>query len=80
MDFDEELDVCGEICPVPAVKAKKSLAKLKNGKILKVITDYKPATESVPRYVEKSPHKYLGIEEDEDEDNVWHLFFEVVKN
>jgi tRNA 2-thiouridine synthesizing protein A len=78
MNFDVELDVCGSICPIPAMKTLKELNKMKPGAVLKVLVDYKPATESVPRYIEKSKHQFLGIEEDEDHDG-WGLFFKAVK-
>ena len=78
MNYDEELDVCGSICPVPAMKTVKQLGKMKPGAVLKLLTDYKPATEAVVRYVEKTKHEYLGIEEDEDIDG-WALYFKVVK-
>jgi tRNA 2-thiouridine synthesizing protein A len=78
MNFDEELDCCGSICPIPAMKTMKELNKMKPGAVLRVLVDYKPATESVPRYIQKSKHEFLGIEDDEDHDG-WALFFKAVK-
>jgi tRNA 2-thiouridine synthesizing protein A len=78
MDYDEELDVCGAVCPVPAMKTVKQLGKMKPGQVLKVLVDYKPATEATPRYVAKTKHKFLEMEDDEDVDG-WALYFEVVK-
>ena len=78
MNYDEEIDVQGLVCPVPALKAKKKLKRMKPGAVLKVITDYKPASESVPRDLAKTKHKHLGTEFDEDEE-IWELFFECVK-
>lgn len=51
---------------------------MKPGQILKVLSDYKAATESTPRYVAKTKHKFLGVEDDEDVDG-WAMYFEVVK-
>jgi len=78
MNYDDELDTSGLVCPVPALKTKKKLGKMKPGQILKVITDYKPASESVPRDLAKTKHKLLGVEEDEDEE-IWEIYFECVK-
>ena len=78
MNYDIELDVCGQICPVPALKTKKELRKMRPGAILKVITDYKPASESVPRDLAKTKHKHLGTEFNEDEET-WYIYFETVK-
>ncbi|MHA1718866.1 MAG: sulfurtransferase TusA family protein [Promethearchaeota archaeon] len=78
MNYDEELDVQGLVCPVPALKTKKKINKMKPGQILKVITDYKPASESVPRDLAKTKHKLLAVEEDEDEE-IWEIYFKCVK-
>jgi tRNA 2-thiouridine synthesizing protein A len=78
MNFDEELDVCGQVCPVPALKTKKQLMKMAPGKVLKVISDYKPASESVPRDLAKTKNKHLGTEFDEDEEK-WYMYFVAVK-
>lgn len=42
-----KLDVRGEMCPYPAMKAKEALAKLKTG-ALTVLTDHAPALSTVP--------------------------------
>lgn len=78
MDYDEELDACGLVCPMPALKAKKALMKMHPGQVLQVLLDYEPAVESVPRDLAKTKHKFLGTEEDEDDD-LWKLYFECVK-
>ncbi|MFX1280720.1 MAG: sulfurtransferase TusA family protein [Promethearchaeota archaeon] len=78
MKYDMELNVCGSVCPVPALKTKKQLIKMRPGTVLKVITDYKPASESVPRDLAKTKHKHLGTEFIED-DEQWYIYFEAVK-
>ncbi|MFX1275285.1 MAG: sulfurtransferase TusA family protein [Promethearchaeota archaeon] len=78
MKYDMELDVCGLVCPVPALKTKKQLRTMRPGTVLKVITDYKPASESVPRDLAKTKHKHLGTEFIED-DEQWYIYFEAVK-
>jgi len=79
MNFDMELNVCGLVCPIPALKTKKQLIKMRPGSVLKVITDYKPASESVPRdLLKQTKHKHLGTDFIEDEEQ-WHIYFEAVK-
>jgi tRNA 2-thiouridine synthesizing protein A len=78
MKCDMELNACGLVCPVPALKTKKQLMKMRPGTVLKVITDYKPASESVPRDLAKTKHKHLGTEYLED-DEQWYMYFEAVK-
>ncbi|QFG03947.1 sulfurtransferase TusA family protein [Tepidiforma bonchosmolovskayae] len=43
-----ELDVRGEMCPYPAMKAREALAKLPAGECLEVLTDHAPALSTVP--------------------------------
>jgi tRNA 2-thiouridine synthesizing protein A len=41
MDFQRELDARGLNCPLPILKAKKALAEMQSGEILKIVaTDY----------------------------------------
>lgn len=36
-DFDDELDASGLNCPLPILRAKKSLASMDAGKVLKIV-------------------------------------------
>jgi tRNA 2-thiouridine synthesizing protein A len=36
-DFDQELDASGLNCPLPILRAKKALAQLDTGKVLRII-------------------------------------------
>ncbi len=36
-DFDQELDASGLNCPLPILRAKKSLASLESGQVLRVV-------------------------------------------
>jgi tRNA 2-thiouridine synthesizing protein A len=46
--MEMELDVRGEMCPYPAMKAKDALKKLPAGATLDVLTDHAPALSTVP--------------------------------
>ena len=37
MDFQKELDTRGLNCPLPILKAKKALAEMQSGEVLKVV-------------------------------------------
>jgi len=37
MDFDRELDARGLNCPLPILKAKKALAEMNTGQVLRII-------------------------------------------
>lgn len=43
-----QLDVRGEICPYPMMKAVEAMKRLPKGEILEVITDHAPALETIP--------------------------------
>ena len=43
-----EIDVRGEMCPYPAMKAKEALQKLGDGESLDLLTDHAPALSTVP--------------------------------
>ena len=44
----KQLDVRGEICPYPMMKASEALKKLPTGDSLEVITDHAPALSTIP--------------------------------
>ncbi len=43
-----KLDVRGEICPYPMLKAVEAMKRLPDGEVLEVITDHPPALETIP--------------------------------
>ncbi len=47
--IEKTLDVKGEVCPFPWVKAKKSLNKLQVGQVLRIVGDHGPALKNIPR-------------------------------
>jgi len=44
----KQLDVRGEICPYPMMKASEALKKLSTGESLQVRTDHAPALSTIP--------------------------------
>ena len=44
------LDVRGEICPYPMLKAMEALSKLGPEEALEVLTDHPPALQTIPAY------------------------------
>lgn len=44
----KQLDVRGEICPYPMMKASDALKKLPRGESLQVLTDHAPALSTIP--------------------------------
>ncbi len=60
--IDKVLDIKGEICPYTFVKSKLALEEMEEGEVLKVIVDYPPATENVPRSLEKEGNEIISVE------------------
>jgi tRNA 2-thiouridine synthesizing protein A len=46
--MSKQLDVRGEICPYPMMKAAEALKKLSSGESLQVLTDHAPALSTIP--------------------------------
>ena len=44
----KQLDVRGEICPYPMMKASEALKKLPSDETLQVLTDHAPALSTIP--------------------------------
>jgi TusA-related sulfurtransferase len=60
--INKTIDLKGEVCPFPWVKAKKTLAKMEIGQILKVIVDHAPASKNIPRYFEEEDQRILSVD------------------
>lgn len=54
-----ELDVKGKVCPMPLLETKRKLDELKAGDVLEVLTDYEPATRTIPMLAKKQGY---GVE------------------
>lgn len=59
---ENELDIRGEVCPLTFVKSKLALEMIDIGDTLRIIVDYEPAIDNVPRSFESEGHQVLGIE------------------
>ena len=56
MDYDNDLDAIGLLCPLPVLKARKRLAGLETGQVLRLRTDDPAAAIDVPHYCAESGH------------------------
>jgi TusA-related sulfurtransferase len=59
---DRELDLKGEICPYTFVKSKLALEEIAVGEVLRVVVDYPPAVENVPRSMENEGNEVLSVQ------------------
>lgn len=64
MKPDDVLDLCGEKCPDTFVYSKIKLEEMaySGGGVLKIIVDYPPAAENIPRSLRTEKIKYEVIE------------------
>lgn len=53
------LDTSGTECPIPVLKARSLVSKLKNGRIIKVITTDPLAEADFRHYCEQSGYRFL---------------------
>ncbi|WP_366924447.1 sulfurtransferase TusA family protein [Metallumcola ferriviriculae] len=71
MQFDREIDLKGEECPMPFVRSKLELEEMELGQVLRVIVDYSPAVDNVPKSLEIQGEKVLSVNKINDTD--WEI-------
>lgn len=60
MTHDAELDATGLLCPLPVLKARKRLAPLQSGQVLRMIADDPAAIIDVPHFCAEAGHTLLS--------------------
>lgn len=60
MKWDQEIDATGLLCPLPVLKARKRLAGMESGQVLRLLADDPAAIVDVPHYCTESGHEFLG--------------------
>lgn len=71
IQIDKELNIKGEVCPYTFVRSKLALEEMESGKVLRVIVDYQPATENVPKSMANEGNEVLRVEKVNDTD--WEI-------
>ena len=61
MTPDLEVDATGLICPLPVLKARKVLAGMASGQVLRLLADDAMAALDVPHFCAESGHDHLGM-------------------
>ncbi|SNZ16328.1 sulfurtransferase TusA family protein [Hydrogenobacter hydrogenophilus] len=61
MKYDKELDIRGDVCPFTFVKSKLVLEQMQVGQILRVIVDYEPSAENVPKSMREEGQEVLAV-------------------
>ncbi|HLS59421.1 MAG TPA: sulfurtransferase TusA family protein [Paracoccaceae bacterium] len=63
MTWDAELDARGLLCPLPVLKARKRLAALGPGQVLRMLADDPAALIDVPHFCAEQGHDLVGQRE-----------------
>lgn len=65
MTWDEEIDATGLLCPLPVLKARKRLAGMAHGAVLRLIATDPAAVVDVPHFCAESGHELLSATEED---------------
>jgi tRNA 2-thiouridine synthesizing protein A len=68
---DRELDIRGEVCPFTFVKSKLVLEQMELGQVLRVVLDYPPSVENVPKSMREEGQEILAI--NKLDNNTWEI-------
>ncbi|MFK7795578.1 MAG: sulfurtransferase TusA family protein [Gammaproteobacteria bacterium] len=63
-DFDQELDACGLNCPLPILRAKKSLSSLESGQVLRIIATDPGAVKDFEAFAKQTGNELLESNEE----------------
>jgi Predicted redox protein, regulator of disulfide bond formation len=74
---DRELDIRGEVCPFTFVKSKLVLEEMERGQVLRVILDYPPSVENVPKSMREEGQEVLAI--NKLDNNTWEILIRKAK-
>jgi TusA-related sulfurtransferase len=69
--FDIELDTCGLNCPLPILKAKKSLAGMTSGQVIKVMSTDPGALRDFEAFAKQTGNELLAQETVGDRFHIW---------
>lgn len=65
--YDSELDVRGLNCPLPILKAKKALADLKAGQVMRILTTDPGSVKDFEAFANQSDNELLESSQMDDE-------------
>ena len=69
--FDIELDTCGLNCPLPILKAKKSLSAMRSGEVLKVLSNDPGALRDFQAFARQTGNELLAQETEGERVLIW---------
>lgn len=67
MNFDKELDARGLNCPLPILRAKKSLAEMQPGQVLKIVSTDPGSVKDFAAFAKQTGNELLSSAENNKE-------------
>ena len=64
MDFDDDSDARGLLCPLPVLRARRRLLSLRPGDVLRLTADDPAAVIDVPHFCAEAGHDLIGTQRD----------------
>lgn len=61
MKIDEDIDALGLLCPLPVLKARKRIAALAEGQVLRLQSDDPAARIDVPHFCDQAGHTLVSV-------------------
>lgn len=65
MDWNDEIDARGLLCPLPVLRARKRLMVMEAGQVLRVLATDRASVIDMPHFCAQSGHHYLGCDEED---------------
>ncbi|WP_050526142.1 sulfurtransferase TusA family protein [Pseudorhodobacter aquimaris] len=59
MDWDQEVDACGLLCPLPVLRARKRLLAMTPGEVLRIQATDPAAVIDIPHFCAEAGHLLL---------------------
>jgi tRNA 2-thiouridine synthesizing protein A len=63
MNWDQEVDCAGLLCPLPVLRARKWLIDMQPGQVLRVIATDKMAAIDLPHFCSEGGHEFVGSQD-----------------
>ena len=64
-EFDQELDACGLNCPLPILRAKKTLVKMSSGEVLRIVATDPGSVKDFEAFSKQTGNPLLDSHEEE---------------
>lgn len=71
MTYDQDLDACDLLCPLPVLKARKRLQSLQSGQVLRVQATDPAAIIDFPHFCHEQGHELLACDTDSSPQLYW---------